>query len=100
MTDTISVPSLYCNIALGLNHVCVYQILEPMEETRTQLIMVTEPVFASSLDLLNRFEGLPGVREPVRLSELDCKAGLLQASTLAKYRMRLFARLYVALVTL
>ena len=58
------------------------QILEPMEESRTQLIMVTEPVFASSLDLLTRFEGLPGRREPIRLSELDCKAGLLQAITL------------------
>ena len=46
--------------------------------------MVTEPVFASSLDLLTRFEGLPGKREPVRLSELDCKAGLLQAIALFK----------------
>jgi SCY1-like protein 2 len=54
------------------------QILEPMEETRTQLIMVTEAIFASSLDLLNKFEGLPGQRQAVRLSELDCKAGLLQ----------------------
>ena len=54
------------------------QILEPMEETRTQLIMVTEAIFASSLDLLTKFEGLPGQRQPVRLSELDCKAGLLQ----------------------
>ena len=50
-----------------------------MEESRTQLILVTEPIFASSLDLLSRFEGLPGRRDPVRLSELDCKAGLLQA---------------------
>lgn len=54
------------------------QILEPMEETRTQLIMVTEPIFASSFDLLTRFEALPGKRQPIRLSELDCKAGLLQ----------------------
>ena len=49
-----------------------------MEETRTQLIMVTEAIFASSQDLLSRFEGLPGSRKPVKLSELEVKAGLLQ----------------------
>lgn len=54
------------------------QILEPMEETRTQLVMVTEAIFASTLDLLNRFEGVPSQRQAVRLSELDVKAGLLQ----------------------
>lgn len=54
------------------------QVVEPMEETRTQLIMVTEAIFASSQDLLSRFEGLPGSRKPVKLSELEVKAGLLQ----------------------
>ena len=53
-----------------------------MEETRNQLVMVTEPVFASAENLLRRFEGLPpGVvksRRDVQLSELEVKAGLLQ----------------------
>lgn len=58
--------------------VLVLQILEPMEETRTQLVMVTEAIFASALDLLNRFEAVPSQRKAARLSELDVKAGLLQ----------------------
>lgn len=49
-----------------------------MEESRTQLIMVTEAIFASTMDLLTKFENVPGHRQQVRLSELDVKAGLLQ----------------------
>lgn len=58
------------------------QVIEPMEETRSQLVMVTEPVFASAENLLRRFEGLPRglmqARKDVKLSELEVKAGLLQ----------------------
>lgn len=49
-----------------------------MEESRTQVIMVTEAIFASSLDLLTKFSNVPGHRHQVKLSELDVKAGLLQ----------------------
>ena len=58
-----------------------FQILEPMEESRTQVIMVTEAIFASSLDLLTKFSNVPGHRHQVKLSELDVKAGLLQVSS-------------------
>ena len=53
-----------------------------MEETRSQLVMVTEAVFASAENLLWKFEGLPRAlvqaRADVKLSELEVKAGLLQ----------------------
>ena len=49
-----------------------------MEESRTQIIMVTEAIFASTQDLLNKFSNVPGQRGQVKLSELDVKAGLLQ----------------------
>ena len=58
------------------------QVVEALEETRTQLILVTEPIFASAADLLARFQTLPTAaaqaRENTKLSELEIKAGLLQ----------------------
>lgn len=58
-----------------------------MEETRTQLVMVTEAVYASAENLLRRFEGLPRAvteaRKDARLSELEVKAGLLQVPSWA-----------------
>lgn len=57
-----------------------------MEETRNQMVMVTEPVFASLRDILNHFKGLPPAlseeRADVRLSNLELKAGLLQVRIL------------------
>lgn len=57
-----------------------------MEETRTQLVMVTEAVFASAENMLRCFEGLPQelarARADVKLSELEIKAGLLQVGPL------------------
>jgi SCY1-like protein 2 len=56
--------------------------MEALEETRTQLLLVTEPIFASAADLLARFETLPPAaaeaRRDTKLSELEIKAGLLQ----------------------
>jgi len=70
---------LTCNT--GLQTACV-QVVEALEETRTQLILVTEPIFASAADLLARFQTLPPAaaqaRENTKLSELEIKAGLLQ----------------------
>ncbi len=58
------------------------QVVEALEETRTQLVLVTEPIFASAADLLARFQTLPPAaaqaRENTKLSELEIKAGLLQ----------------------
>ncbi len=57
-------------------------MVESLEETRTQLVLVTEPIFASAADLLARFATLPpavaDARRDTRLSELEIKAGLLQ----------------------
>jgi hypothetical protein len=58
------------------------QVVEPMEETRNQLVMVTEPVFGSVRDILNHFKNLPPAladeRKDLRLSRLELKSGLLQ----------------------
>ena len=60
----------------------VLQVIEGLEETRSQLLLVTEPIFASAADLLAKFGTLPpaaaAAREGTRLSELEIKAGLLQ----------------------
>lgn len=61
-------------------------MVEALEETRTQLLLVSEPIFASAADLLARFQTLPPAaaqaRENTKLSELEIKAGLLQVSGL------------------
>lgn len=61
-----------------------HQVVEALEETRTQLLLVTEPIFASAADLLARFATLPpaaaDARKDTRLSELEIKAGLLQVT--------------------
>lgn len=65
-------------------------MMEPLEETRTQLLLVTEPIFASAADLLSRFETLPPAaaeaRRSTKLSELEIKAGLLQVCKAAGLR--------------
>ena len=62
------------------------QVVEALEETRSQLLLVTEPIFASAADLLARFQTLPPAaaqaRENTKLSELEIKAGLLQVTLL------------------
>ena len=64
------------------SHAVLAQVVEALEETRTQLLLVTEPIFASAADLLARFQTLPPAaaqaRESTKLSELEIKAGLLQ----------------------
>ena len=59
-----------------------WQVVDGLEETRTQLLLVTEPVWASAADLLARWQTLPPAaaqaRAAIRLSELETKAGLLQ----------------------
>ena len=58
------------------------QVVEPMEETRSQIVFVTEPVYASIADYLGRFASLPTAvalsREGIRLSQLEISVGLLQ----------------------
>ncbi|CAL5225210.1 g7994 [Coccomyxa viridis] len=67
-----------------LKHPAVVKVVEALEETRSQLLLVTEPIFASAADLLARFQTLPPAaaqaRENTKLSELEIKAGLLQVA--------------------
>lgn len=73
--------------AARLRHPCLLRVVEPLEETRTQLVLVTEPIFASLADVLE--SGTPSSTLPpelreerarLRLSELECKHGLLQVA--------------------
>ncbi|EFN53517.1 hypothetical protein CHLNCDRAFT_136879 [Chlorella variabilis] len=72
-----------------LKHPGVLRLIAPLEETRTQLVFITEHVFASLADLLGGGGGgggAPGAlppavaqeRQALRLSELEIKHGLLQ----------------------
>ncbi len=70
-----------------------------MEETRTQLLLVTEVIFASAADLLARFATLPpaaaDARKDIRLSELEIKAGLLQVTPALHPPVRLWQSLHI-----
>lgn len=65
-----------------LKHPSVLRLVAPLEETRTQLVFLTEPVFASLDDVIHTQAHLPGhVQEQLRklkLSELEIKHGMLQ----------------------
>ena len=69
-----------------LKHPGVMRLVHPLEETRTQLVFLTEPVFASLADLLPSGDGgaLPAAlgaeRRALRLGELEVKHGLLQVA--------------------
>ena len=64
-----------------LKHPNVVQLLEPFEETRSQLLMVTEAVTASVADILQLRKassaGSSGAGS-LQLSELEIKHGFLQ----------------------
>lgn len=72
-----------------LKHPLVLRLLSPLEETRTQMVFVTEAVVSSLADYLTVCEGPPpplSVSHPgnhaspsaVRMSELELKHGVLQ----------------------
>ncbi|PRW61454.1 SCY1 2 [Chlorella sorokiniana] len=68
-----------------LKHPGVPRLVAPLEETRTQLVFITEPIFASLTDLLGGPAcSLPPAaaaeRRELRLSELEIKHGLLQVA--------------------
>ena len=67
-----------------LKHPSILRLISPVEETRAQLVFLTEPCFSSLDDVLHVGEHLPGriqqqLRE-LKLSELEIKHGLLQIS--------------------
>ena len=57
-------------------HVSVHAITSPLLSC-SQLVMVTEPVFASVANVLSGFDGIPSIQS-VRLSELEVKHGITQ----------------------
>lgn len=64
-----------------LKHPNVVQLLEPFEETRSQLLMVTEAVTASVADVLQLRKASSGGSNgagSLQLSELEVKHGFLQ----------------------
>jgi len=65
-----------------LKHPSILRLVAPLEETRTQLVFLTEPVFASLADILEGGGHLPSILDEERralvLSELEIKHGLLQ----------------------
>ncbi|KAK9813184.1 hypothetical protein WJX72_010231 [[Myrmecia] bisecta] len=64
-----------------LKHPGVVKVLEPFEETRTQLILVTEAVQAPVAQLLRPSAGRQKLDETsLQLSELEIKHGLLQVT--------------------
>ncbi|GMH34388.1 hypothetical protein BSKO_02222 [Bryopsis sp. KO-2023] len=66
---------------LKLKHPGIVKLLEPLEETRTQLIMVTEPITGSLDNILHNFAGVSQIPDQARnmsFSDLEIKHGLLQ----------------------
>ena len=68
-----------------LKHPSIIRLLEPFEETRSQLVMVTEAVTASLADFvqLKKASAVDGSGAgSLRLSELEIKHGLVQVCIL------------------
>jgi len=69
-------PSL---LSLQVKHPGVIKVIEPLEETGNQMVMVTEPVFGSLFNLLSQFREVPTApsdRASVALTPLEAKYGL------------------------
>jgi hypothetical protein len=57
----------------------VIKVIEPLEETAGQMVMVTEPVFGSLANLTSNFRDVPTApqeRATASLSPLEAKYGL------------------------
>jgi SCY1-like protein 2 len=64
---------------LQVKHPGVLKVIEPLEETSGQMVMVTEPVFGSLANVLSQFREVPTApqdRVSVTLSPLEAKYGL------------------------
>lgn len=64
---------------LQVKHPGVLKVIEPLEETGGQMVMVTEPVFGSLANVLSQFREVPTAppeRVSVMLSPLEAKYGL------------------------
>eukprot|EP00775_Hariotina_reticulata_P010443 gene10443-10601_t len=68
-----------CNQMLRIKHPGVLKIIEPLEETHSQMVFVTEPVFGSLSNVLTQFREVPTAPEDragVSLTPLEFKYGL------------------------
>eukprot|EP00879_Flechtneria_rotunda_P005950 GHRR01006256.1.p1 GENE.GHRR01006256.1~~GHRR01006256.1.p1 ORF type:complete len:896 (+),score=358.33 GHRR01006256.1:953-3640(+) len=64
---------------LQLKHPGVLKVLEPLEETGGQMVMITEPIFGSLTNVLSQFNDVPTApdnRAGVMFSPLELKYGL------------------------
>ena len=64
--------------------ISVHAIHLPLFLSCSQLVMVTEPVFASVANVLSGFDGIPSIQS-VRLSELEVKHGITQVHHVAPH---------------
>ncbi|GAQ85294.1 Protein kinase family protein with ARM repeat domain [Klebsormidium nitens] len=66
---------------LRLRHPGIVRVIEPLDETKFAMAMVTEPVFCSLANVLKQFDNIKDVSEELQaleMSELEKKHGLLQ----------------------
>lgn len=67
-----------------LKHPGIVKLVEPYEETRAQMVMVTEAVMLSLHDVVTHGESLPAAArlflEELKMSELERKHGLMQVA--------------------
>ncbi|CAD7699579.1 unnamed protein product, partial [Ostreobium quekettii] len=68
---------------LKLKHPGIVKILEPLEETRNQLVMVTEAIYGSVDSVVHSSDDVPGPLKGTKeaaMSELEVKHGVLQVA--------------------
>lgn len=68
---------------MQIKHPGVIKVLEPLEETNAQMVIVTEPIFGSLHNLLTQFSDVPTApddRTGATLSPLEVKYGLFHIS--------------------
>ncbi|UZJ56775.1 hypothetical protein CBS101457_006095 [Exobasidium rhododendri] len=63
-----------------LRHPCILEVVEPLEEIRSELIFATEPVMAPLSQALIASESAGRASESVQLDEVEIQKGLLQVA--------------------
>lgn len=74
---------MWGRLLLQIKHPGVIKVLEPLEETNAQMVIVTEPVFGSLHNILTQFSDVPTApddRAGASLSPLEVKYGLFHIS--------------------
>ncbi|KAJ9510959.1 hypothetical protein QJQ45_027821 [Haematococcus lacustris] len=69
-----------CQHMARLKHPGVVKVIEPLEETATQMVLVTEPIMGSLRNITSHFSSVPGAAAEVKqavLSPLELKLGLV-----------------------